>query len=109
VLATEILLRGGPDELVLESNAEAQVVANVARVEMMKTILQCPFWDEDDPRHDPAHEERFHDVVNGLFEKTVSYIGQDLRSSPRSDVLVGQRSDSRSGFVVHARTASMTA
>jgi len=78
VLAAEILLRGGPDELVLESNEEAQVVANVARVEMMRTLLQCPFWDDEDPRHDPAHEERFHEVVNGLFEKTVSYIGQDF-------------------------------
>jgi len=45
---------------------------------MMKTTLQCPSWDEDNPRHDPAHEERFHDVVNGLFEKTVSCIGQDF-------------------------------
>jgi hypothetical protein len=78
VRAKEILSRGKPDELVLESEDEAQVVVNVARVEMMKTILQCPFWDEDDPRHDPAHEELFHEVVNGLFEKTVSYIGQDF-------------------------------
>jgi len=78
VRAKEILSRGKADELVLESEGEAQVVVNVARVEMMKTILQCPFWDEDDPRHDPTHEERFHEVVNGLFEKTVSYIGQDF-------------------------------
>ena len=62
----------------LESADEAQVVVNVARVEMMKTILQFPFWDEDDPRHDTTHEERFHDVVNGLFEKTVSYVGQEF-------------------------------
>ena len=78
VRAREILSRGQQGELILESDDEAQVVVNVARVEMMKTILQCPFWDEDDPRHDPAHEERFHDVVNGLFEKTVSYIAQDF-------------------------------
>jgi hypothetical protein len=76
--AREILARGKPDELVLESAEEAQVVVNVARLEMMKTALQCPFWDEDDPRHDPAHAERFHEVVNGLFEKTVSYVGQDF-------------------------------
>ena len=76
--AQEILARGKPDELVLESADEAQVVVNVARVEMMRTILQFPFWDEDDPRHDAAHEERFHDIVNGLFEKTVSYVGQEF-------------------------------
>ena len=78
VRASEILARGTPDELILESAEEAQIVVNVARIEMMKTVLQCPFWDEDDPRHDPAHEERFHDVVNGLFEKTVSYVGQEF-------------------------------
>lgn len=83
VRAKEILVRGNPDELVLESADEAQIVVNVARVEMMKTILQCPFWDEDDPRHDPVHEERFHDVVNGLYEKTVSYIGQDFEVATR--------------------------
>ena len=72
VRAQEILARGKPDELMLEPAEEAQIVVNVARLEMMKTVLQCPFWDEDDPRHDPAHEERFHEGVNGLFEKTVS-------------------------------------
>ena len=78
VRAKEILSRGKADELVLESEGEAQVVVNVARVEMMKTILQCLFWDEDDLRHDPIYEECFYEVVNGLFEKTVSYIGQDF-------------------------------
>lgn len=43
-----------PDELVLDSAEEAQIVVNVARLEMLKTALQCPFWDEDDPRQDPA-------------------------------------------------------
>lgn len=76
--AAEILARGGPEELTLETAEEAQIVVNVARVEMMTTLLQCPFWDEDDPRHDQSHEDRFHDVVNGLFEKTVSYISQDF-------------------------------
>jgi hypothetical protein len=79
VRAREILARGKSDELVLESAEEAQIVVNVARVEMMKTILRYPFWDEEDPRHDPVHEERFHEAVNGLFEKTVSYIGQDFK------------------------------
>jgi hypothetical protein len=76
--AKEILVRGSPDELALESADEAQIVVNVARVEMMKSILKCPLWDEDDPRHDPVREERFHDIVDGLYEKTVSYTGQDF-------------------------------
>jgi hypothetical protein len=78
VLATEILERGADDELLLSSLEEAQVIVNVARVQMMVTSLRFPFWDEDDPRHDPKHEEAFHEVVLGLFEKTVSIIGQDF-------------------------------
>jgi hypothetical protein len=78
VLAMEILERGADDELVLESVEEAQVVVNLARVQMMVASLRYPFWDEDDPRHDAAHEEAFHEVVLGVFEKTVSTIGQDF-------------------------------
>ena len=78
VLAIEILGRGAADELVLGSVEEAQVIVNVARVQMMKAALQYPFWDEDDPRHDANHEDAFHEVVLGLFEKTVSYIRQDF-------------------------------
>lgn len=76
--AREILARSRPGELVLESRDEAQVVVDVARLEMMRTLRQCPFWDEEDPRHDPAHAERFHEVVNGLFEKTVSCIAEEF-------------------------------
>ena len=78
IRAREIIARGKDNELALDSADEAQVVVNVARLEMMKTLLMFPFWDEDDPRHEPAHAERFHDIVNGLFEKTVSYIGQEF-------------------------------
>jgi hypothetical protein len=78
VLATEILERGADDELVLESVEEAQVIVNVARVQMMVASLKFPFWDEDDARHDAAHEEAFHEVVLGLFEKTASTIRQDF-------------------------------
>lgn len=78
VLASEILARGALDELILESVEDAQVIVNVARIEMMKAALRNPFWDEDDARFQPEHAERFHDVVNGLFEKTVSYLMQDF-------------------------------
>lgn len=78
VIASEVLARGADEELVLESMQEAQVVVNVARVEMMMALLCCPFWDEDHPHYDPVHAERFDEVVNGLFEKTVSYIAQEF-------------------------------
>ncbi len=74
VLAREILARGAAGELLLASTAEAQVVVDVARVEMMRTRLASPFWDEADPRHDPAHAQRFHEVVNGLFGKTATLV-----------------------------------
>ena len=77
-LAREILARGTAEELILEDLSEAQVVANVARVEMMSTLLKSPFWDEEDPRHDARHEEAFHEVVNGLLEKTISALRDDF-------------------------------
>lgn len=76
--ARTILARGTAEELVVDGLAEAQVVANVARVEMMSASLKSPFWDEEDPRHDARHEEAFHEVVNGLFEKTISALRDDF-------------------------------
>ena len=75
-LAAEILARGGSDELQLADATEAQVIVDVARLAMLEASLKFPWWDEDAPRHDLAHEDGLHDVQMGIFEKTSSYIGQ---------------------------------
>jgi len=72
----KILARGGPEELVVETQEEAQALVNVARLEVLEARLRYPFWDEDSPEYDPAHEDAFQDVQMGIFEKTVMYVGQ---------------------------------
>jgi hypothetical protein len=74
--ALAILSRGGPEELVVASQHEAQMLVDIARLELLEARLKFPFWDEDLPNHDPAHEDAFHDVQMGIFEKTVMYVGQ---------------------------------
>jgi hypothetical protein len=74
--ALAILARGGPEELVVESQGEAQTLVDIARLDLLEARLKYPFWDEDLPNHDPAHEDAFHDVQMGIFEKTVMYVGQ---------------------------------
>jgi hypothetical protein len=74
--ALAILARGGPSELVVESQTEAQTLVDIARLELLEARLKFPFWDEDLPNHDPVHEDAFHDVQMGVFEKTVMYVGQ---------------------------------
>ncbi len=71
-----ILQRGGDEELVLQSQADAQMIINAARVEMLNAGLKYPYWDEDMPNYDAAHEDAFQDVQMGFFEKVVMYVGE---------------------------------
>lgn len=73
-----VLRRGQDDELVVNSQDEAQALMNVARAEMLNAHLKYPFWDEDLPEYDKRHEEAFQDVQMGIFEKTVMYLSQSF-------------------------------
>jgi hypothetical protein len=77
-LVREILGRGGTDELVLEDKEEAQAIVNVARMQMLDALLRYPFWSDDSPRYNKAHEEAFQDVQMGFFEKVASYIDSEF-------------------------------
>ncbi len=78
-VAVEVLNRGGDGELILGSDDEAQVIVNVARVEMLNALLKYPYWDEDSEKYDPSHESAFQDIQMRLFEKTVMYIGAEFK------------------------------
>ena len=69
-----LLERGGPDELILDSLEEAQEIMDVARLELLEAQLKYPYWDEDKPDFDPKHEDGFHDIQMGVYEKTASYL-----------------------------------
>jgi hypothetical protein len=74
----DILKRGSGDELIVNSGDEAQALVNIARIEMLDAGLKYPFWDEDSPNYDQAHEAAFQDVQMGIFEKTAMYLGQEF-------------------------------
>lgn len=75
-LVERVLERGGPEELILANETEAQAVVNVARLQMLEALLRYPFWDDESPEYDQAHEDAFQDVQMGIFEKTVYYVEQ---------------------------------
>jgi len=77
-LVLEILARGKSAELVLADDEEAQAIVNVARLELLDAKLRYPFWNDDSPRYNKAHEEAFQDVQMGFFEKVASYIGSEF-------------------------------
>jgi hypothetical protein len=77
-LVREILARGKADELILEDKHEAQVIVDVARVQMLEAGLRYPYWNEDSARYNKAHDEAFQEVQMGFFEKVAMYIGQEF-------------------------------
>lgn len=72
----EVLGRGTADELVLNDAEEAQAVVDVARVKLLDTQLKFPYWDDSKDNYIESHEDAFQEVQMGVFEKTVSYVGQ---------------------------------
>ncbi len=75
--ALDILTRGNDDEIVLNNHQEAQVVADVARIKLLDTQLKFPYWDDSMDNYNETHEDAFQEVQMGVFEKTISYIGQE--------------------------------
>ena len=78
-IVCEVLNRGEPDELIVNTQAEAQALVNVARIEMLNASLKYPFWNDDFPSYDEKHEDAFQDIQMGIFEKTIMYIGQSYK------------------------------
>lgn len=76
-IVIEIVERGDKEVLILTSQAEAQMIIDVARIEILDAALKYPFWDDDSPRYDKFHEDAFQDVQMGFFEKIIMYIGQE--------------------------------
>jgi hypothetical protein len=77
-LVERILARGHDEEVIVDTQEEAQALVNVARVEMLSAELMFPFWNEDSPDYDMQHEDAFQDVQMGIFEKTTMYVGQSF-------------------------------
>lgn len=82
--ALDVLSRGNAEQLVLESLREAQEITNIARIQVLDALLKYPYWDNTESTHLPEHEEMFHDVQMGIYEKTVYYISNHFKIEPRA-------------------------
>ncbi len=59
--------------------ADAQLLIRLADIEMSKAILKYPFNDDEDPNYDPIHEEKYDDVMMGIYEKTYYYLQSEFK------------------------------
>ncbi len=57
---------------------EAKMLIRLADIEMSKAILKYPFNEDDDPNYDPVHEEKYDDVMMGIYEKTYYYLQSEF-------------------------------
>lgn len=56
------------------SEAEAADLIDLAVIEKKKARLRFPFHDDEHPKHDESHENKFHDAQMGIYEKTLYYV-----------------------------------
>lgn len=56
------------------SQEEAEALIELAVIEKKKARLMYPYYDDENPKHDEMHEEKFDDVQMGIYEKTIYYV-----------------------------------
>jgi hypothetical protein len=61
------------------SEEEAEALIDLAVVEKKKAMLKFPYFDEEHPRFNKEHEEKFDDVQMGIYEKTIYYVESSFK------------------------------
>ena len=56
------------------SREEAEALIELAVIEKKKARLMYPYYDDEHPKYDEVHEEKFDDVQMGIYEKTIFYV-----------------------------------
>lgn len=62
------------------SEHDAKNLLRLADIEMLKALLRYPHNEREDPLYDPEHEERYDDVMMGIYEKTYYYIQSEFKN-----------------------------
>ncbi|GAB2191807.1 hypothetical protein [Sessilibacter sp. MAH2] len=57
---------------------DAKLLIRLADIEMSKAILMYPFNDDEVENYNPEHEEKYDDVMMGIYEKTYYYIQSEF-------------------------------
>ncbi|WP_353302150.1 hypothetical protein, partial [Sessilibacter corallicola] len=58
--------------------SDAKLLIRLADIEMSKAILMYPFTDDDDENYNSEHEEKYDDVMMGIYEKTYYYLQSEF-------------------------------
>jgi hypothetical protein len=56
------------------SEEEAEALIDLAVIEKKKARLKFPYFDEEHPRFNKEHEQKFDDIQMGIYEKTIYYV-----------------------------------
>lgn len=56
------------------SQEEAEALIELAVIEKKKARLMYPYYDDENPKYDEMHEEKFDGVQMGIYEKTIYYV-----------------------------------
>lgn len=62
------------------SEQDAKNLLRLADIEMLKALLRYPHNETEDPLYNPEHEERYDDVMMGIYEKTYYYIQSEFKN-----------------------------
>lgn len=58
--------------------SDAKLLIRLADIEMSKAILMYPFNDDEEENYKPEHEEKYDDVMMGIYEKTYYYLQSEF-------------------------------
>lgn len=80
-LAIERILENyieGKTEYLNLNEEEARQIIYLADIEMKKAILKYPDNEEDHPNFNQVHEEKYDEIMMGIYEKTYYYISTEF-------------------------------
>lgn len=58
--------------------SDASLLLRLADIEISKAMLKYPFTDDEEDNYDPMHEEKYDDVMMGIYEKTYYYLQSEF-------------------------------
>lgn len=58
--------------------ADAKLLLRLADIEISKAILIYPFTDDEEENYNSEHEEKYDEVMMGVYEKTYYYIQSEF-------------------------------
>jgi len=68
----------GATEYLNVDEKDASNLLKLVDIEMQRAVLRYPNNEDDGPNYNPEHEEKYDDVMLGIYEKTYYYIQSEF-------------------------------